>query len=126
IDAAVESLCIEAQRIRNRHRDPLPILHGKQAAHLVARRDRSVFTKAEGVKLIDPGIVTRFGAAQILGAFDWRARHGVERPAFRTMLADCGRAGEWAFALASIEAGEVAAGERRPYDAVAGDVQTAR
>ena len=82
--------------------------------------------EAERVELVDPGVVARLGAARIGDAFQLRQRLGIERPAFGAVLAGRRRPVQRPLALAAIEAGQVAARERRPDDAVAIDVHAAR
>src|SRR6202021_2430319 len=58
--------------------------------------------------------------------FEVGARGGIEFPAFGTVLAGGGGAVEGTFALAAVEAGEGAAAEGDPEDAVTVDVHTTR
>src|SRR5499425_26836 len=97
VDAAVESLGVEAERIRHPQRDHLAVLERDQAVHEVGRRHRHVLAEPERVVLVDPAVVARLGAV-LADAFEARPRILVERPALRTLIA--GRLGsvERAFA----------------------------
>src|SRR5436190_789318 len=64
VDASIEALCIKTQRVRNTKDDHLSVLHCDQAVVLIARRHRDVFTEPERIVLVDPGVVTRFGAVR--------------------------------------------------------------
>src|SRR5947208_16136996 len=87
VDAAVEALRIEAERIRNADRHHLAVLVQRhQAVHQVGGRHRNVVAKAEGVVLVDPRIVARLGAV-LANAFEARPRVLVELPAFWAVVA---------------------------------------
>src|SRR5436189_36584 len=68
----------------------------------------------------------RVAAAVVGDAAELRSRQRIERPALGAVLAGCGRAVEWALALAAVEGAEMSARERGPYDALAVDVAAAR
>src|SRR5262249_54904861 len=89
-------------------------------------RHRHVLAEAEGVELVDPGVIARLGRAALAHVLELRAGERIERPAFRAMLAGGGRAVEGGLAFAAIEARHVAARQRHPGDTVAIDVHTAR
>src|SRR5207237_9847390 len=92
VNTAVEAFCVEAERIGNGDIHPLANLQGQQAAVLISSGDRRVSAQSECIELADPRVVAGFRTSQIFRTFDWRARHGVQRPAFGTMLAGCCRA----------------------------------
>src|SRR5207247_605348 len=117
VDAAVESLCVKTQRVRNAKDDHLSILHCDQAIVLIARGHGDVFTQPECVVLVDPRVVTRFGAVRT-DAFKSRSGILIERPTLRTMISCRLRPIQRTFALASIEASQMAARERNPHDSV--------
>src|SRR6266446_4018089 len=126
INAAIDPLGEEAQRIGHPHVDPLAIDERHQGLVGVAGRQRHVVAKAERVLLVDPGVVAGFSAAAFCDIAELRAWERRQRPAFRTHLAFSGlRAVEWAFALAAVEGAEVTARQRHIGDAVAVDIITA-
>src|SRR5579871_6611654 len=127
IDAAVDPLGEEAERIGDPHVDPLAVNERHQRLVGVAGGQRNIVAKAERVLLIDPGVVARLGAAGFGDVLELRTRIRRQRPAFRTQLARSGvRPVEWALALAAVERAEVTARQRHISDAVAVDVETAR
>src|SRR5665213_1760414 len=62
VDAAVEALGVEAQRIGHPQHHHLAVLEREQTVIEIAGRDRHVIAEAEGVVLVDPGIIARLGA----------------------------------------------------------------
>ena len=105
----------------------LPFCRTSSAVGEVAGRDRNVLAGAERVVLVHPVVVVGVGGAPIRRvALEVRARHRVERPALRAVLAGGVRAVQRSLALAPIEAGVVAAGQHGPEDAVGVDVHAAR
>src|SRR5258705_7708023 len=127
VDAAVDPLGEEAERIGDDHVDPLAVNESHQRLVGVAGRQRNVVAEAGGVLLIDPGVVARFRAAAFGDVLELRAWERRQRPAFRTQLAISGlRAVEWAFALAAVEGAEMTARQRHIGYAVAVDVVAAR
>src|SRR5580704_13446945 len=125
VDAAVEALGVEAGRVGHFHGDHLAVGKGDQAVVEIAGRDRHVVAEAERVVLVDPGVIARLRRV-IADAGKARPRIFVERPAFRALIAGCGRAVERPFAFAPVEAAEMAAGERHPDNAFGVDVAAAR
>src|SRR5262249_34824560 len=125
VDAAVEALGVEAGGVRHLQGDHLAVLEGDEAVIEVRRRHRHICAEAEGVVLVDPGVVARLRAV-LAEAAEAGARILVERPALWAVIAGCGRPVERAFALAAVEAADVAARERHPDDALAVDVRAAR
>src|SRR5262249_4745537 len=117
VNAAINPLGEEAERIRDAHVDPLAVHQRHQRLVGVAGRERHVVAKAERVLLVDPGVIARLGAAAFGDVAELRARERRQRPTFRTHLAFSGlRAVEWAFALAAVEGAEVTARQRHIGD----------
>src|SRR5712671_6807528 len=116
VDAAVESLGVEAHRIRHAQRHHLAVLERDQAIVEVSGGHRNIVAKPERVVLIDPAVVARLGAV-IADAFEARARIFVEVPTLRTMIAGRIRPVERPFAQAPVEAADMAAAERHPHHA---------
>src|SRR5262249_49171784 len=105
VDAAVESLGVEAERIRHADRHHLAILvEGDEAVHQVGGRHRNVLTEPESVVLVDPRVVARLGAV-LADAPEARTGILVKRPALTAVVA--GR-------LGSIEPC-TSGGRKRPY-----------
>src|SRR5258707_14294710 len=114
VDAAIDPLGEEAERIGDAHVDPLAIDERHQRFVGITGRQRNVVAKAERVLLVDPGVIARLGAAVFSDVAELRAGERRQRPAFRTHLAFSGlRAVEWAFALAAVEGAGAAALQRR-------------
>src|SRR6266536_119887 len=126
VDAAVHPLGVEAERIRDAKVDELPVHEREQRLVPVPGGERNIWAEPERVELIHPRVVARLRAARLLHVGELRARERVERPALGTVLARRVRPVQRALALATIEAPHVAAGQRRPHDAVAIDVHAAR
>src|SRR6478735_5259077 len=103
----------------------LAALDRHQPIHEVGGRHRDVFTEAERVVLVNPAVVARLGTV-FADAFEARPRILVERPALRAMIAGRLRSIERTFALAAVEAADVAACERHPHHALAVDIASAR
>src|SRR5262245_38499269 len=126
VDAAVERLGVEAHRIRHDDVDHLAVLERDQRLVLVAGRERGVLAETQRVMLVDPGVVARFRRAGARIANQLRARERIERPALGAMLAVAhGRPVE-DLALAAVERGHVAAGERDPHHVLSVDIHAAR
>src|SRR5262249_826801 len=125
VDAGVETLGIEAEWVRHAQRHHLAIDERREAVVFICGRDRHVIAETNRVVLIDPGVIARFGAV-IADALKTRSRIFVEGPALRAVIAGCSRAIERPFALRSIEAAEMAAGERHPDHALGVDIAAAR
>src|SRR6185295_7838138 len=85
VDAPIEALGVKAQRIGDAQHNHPAVLERDQAIIEVARRDWHVFAQAQGVVLIDPGVVARLGAV-LTDTLESRAWILVERPALWTML----------------------------------------
>src|SRR5262245_59752736 len=103
VDAPVEPLGIEAERIRHAQRDHLTVLQCDQATHQVGGRHRDVLAEPERVVLVDPGVIARLGAV-ITEAVKAGPRILVEGPALRTVIAGGVRPVERSLALAPVEA----------------------
>src|SRR5262245_31294630 len=115
VDAAVEALRVEAERIGHAQQDHLAVLERDETVVQIRRRHRHVRAEAEGVVLIDPGIVARLGAV-LTDSLKAGAGVLIEGPALRAMIASGRGPVERALALAPVEASNVAAAERRPHD----------
>src|SRR4029453_11384192 len=126
VDAAIHPLGVETEWVGHAHDDPLAVLQGEQGLGSVPGVDRDVGAEPERVELIDPRVIAAFDAAGLVQAFELRQRLGIERPAFWAVLARGARPVERTLALAPIEAGEMAARQRGPVDAVSIDVAAAR
>src|SRR5215831_10930822 len=127
VDAAVDPLGEEAERIGDNHVDPLAVHQRHQRLVGVTSRQRDVVAEAGGVLLVDPGVVARLGAAVFGNVFELRSRERRQRPAFRTQLAFGGlRSVEWALTLATVEGAKMSARQRHIGDAIAVDVEAAR
>src|SRR5262249_35431231 len=121
VDAPVESLGVEAERIRDAQRNHLTILQGDEGAHEVGRRHRDVLAEAERVVLVDPGVIARLRTV-VAEAVESRPGILVEGPALRTMIARRVRSVERTLALAAVEAHQMAARGRPPHDSILVDV----
>src|SRR5687768_5691142 len=108
VNAAVEPLGIESQRIGDTEDDPLSVLEDEEPLGLVACVDRDVLAKAEGVELVYPGVVAAFATPRAGDVPELRKGLGVEGPPLRTVLARGAGPVERALALASVEARNVA------------------
>src|SRR3989475_1400860 len=127
VDAPVDVLGEEAERVRNAEVDDLAVDHRHQRLAAVGLRDRHVGAQPERVVAIDPDVIGVVGAAGGVQALELRPGHAVERPALGAELA-ARRLGavERALALAPVEARDVPARERRPHHAVGAHVDAAR
>src|SRR6185369_11373112 len=124
VDAAVEALGVEAERVWHADRDHLAVLvEGDEAVHQVGGRHRDVVAKPEGVVLVDPRVVARLGAV-LADAFEARAGILVERPALGAMVAGRFRTIERDLAQPPIKHTHVTAGERGPDADLLVDVGT--
>src|SRR5262249_58308202 len=102
IDASVEALGVEAERVRDAQHDHLAVLEGDQAVVEVAGRHRHVLAEPERVVLVDPRVVARLGA---ILADPLEAGPGIliEAPTFGTVVARGLRPVERPLALSPIE-----------------------
>src|SRR5690606_1588811 len=117
VDAAVEALRVEAERIGHAQRHELAVDERVHAVEEIPGRDRHVFAEPERVVLIDPGVVARLDT--LLGqALEAGAGESVEAPALGAMVAGRFRPVQRTFALAPVERSQVSAAERDPDDAV--------
>lgn len=82
---------------------PLAALQRGEAVVQIGGRDWNVLAQAQGVVVIDPGVVTRFGAG-VLEAFEAWPRILVVGEAFGAMIASGISAVQRVLALAAIEA----------------------
>src|SRR5438552_15077397 len=118
VDPAIHPFGVESQWIRDAQHDPFPFLENQQPFGPVAGVDRHVRAEAEHAELIDPGVVAGLCAAPVGDTLDLWEWLGIEAPALGTVLAGRGRSVERSLAFPAVEAREMAAGERRPVDAV--------
>src|SRR5688572_17062044 len=126
VDPAIQPFREKPKRIRHAKDDPFAILQDQQSFRQVSRIYWHVRTQTERVELIDPRLVARLHASLIRYALELREGLSVERPPFGTVLPRRRRTVELSGALAPVEAGEMPTRERRPDDAVAVDVHSAR
>src|SRR5262245_35983079 len=124
VDASVEALGVEAERVRDAQHDHLAVLERDQAVVEVAGRHRHVLAEPERVVLVDPRVVARLGAVL---AETLEAGPGIliEAPALWTVITGGLRTVERSLALAPVEAADVARAHRRPHDALLVDVGAA-
>src|SRR5262245_24484818 len=116
VDACIESLGIEAERVGDPQQYHLAVDQGGEAVILIGGRDRHVAAEADRVMLIDPGVVARLGAV-VANALESRSRIFVEAPSLRAVIAGRGRSVQRSFAFCAIEAADMATGERNPEHA---------
>src|SRR5262249_35501059 len=124
VDATVEPLGVEPQRVGDAQHDHLAVLQRDQSIVEVARRHRHVLAEAERVVLVYPAVVARLRAV-LTEALEARARVLIDGPALGAVIARRLRPVGRAFALAAVEAAEVAAAERSPHHALLVDVGAA-
>src|SRR5262245_27441127 len=105
IDAPVQTLGEEAQRVRDAQHDHLPILERGEAVIEVGGRDRNVLAKSHRVVVVHPGVVARLGAP-VLEPLEGRSWVLVGGKAFGTVVAGRARPVERTLALAPVEADE--------------------
>src|ERR1043165_6354350 len=125
VDARIQPLGEEAERVRNAQHHHLPILEGDEAIVEVGGRDRDILAQPDRVVLVHPGVVARLRGA-VLEAFERRTRILVLREAFWAMVARRGRTIERPFALAAIEPPRGAVRPRPPIAAVLVDAAAAK
>src|SRR6476660_4704792 len=89
VDPTVHSFGVKSHRIRDAKHNKLPAVgqQRKKCVISVAGGDRHILPEAESVELIDPIVVTGFGASWIAQALQLRPWELIERPAFRALLA---------------------------------------
>src|SRR4030095_7543512 len=80
VDASVEPLGVEAERVRDAQHDHLAILERDQAVVEVAGRQRPVLAEAERVVLVDPRVVARLRAV-LANPLEARPRILIKGPA---------------------------------------------
>src|SRR5262249_1375846 len=85
VDAGVETLGIEAERIWHPQHHHFAVDQSGEAVVLVGGRDRNVIAEADRVMLIDPGVVARLGAV-VADALKTRAWILEEGPALGAMI----------------------------------------
>ena len=105
VDAAIESLTVEAQGVRHAERNELTVNKRVHAVEQVAGRDRHVVAEAGCVVLVDPGVVTRLDA-EFREVVEPGAGQSVQRPSLRTVIAGGLRTVQRSFTLAAVELAE--------------------
>src|SRR5690348_3054713 len=127
VDASVDVLGEETERVGNAELDELAVDHREQRFAAVGFGDRHVPPQAQRVVAVYPHVVRVIGAAPRIDPLELRPGHAIERPALGAMLAGrrC-RTIQGAAAFAPVEARDVAAREHRPDDAVRGEIEPAR
>src|SRR5262249_30366441 len=103
IDATVDTLTVEAHRVRYSQREELTVDECEQSFGFIAGRQRNVFPDAKHVEPIDKVVVRRIGAGRVGGSLEVRAGECVEGPPFRAMLTGSAGSLQWGFALSPIE-----------------------
>src|SRR4029450_13531673 len=126
VDAPVHPLGVEAHGVGDAKDNELSVHEGEKPLIGVPGTDRDVPTQAEGIELIDPGVVGRLGAARIRPVRELWPGERIKRPALGTVLPCRHGPVEGPLALAPVKAREMPAGKRRPHDAVPVDVHAAR
>src|SRR5262249_25952754 len=86
IDAPVQALGKEAQRVGYAQHDHLPVLERSEAVIKVGRRDRNVLAKPHRVMLVYPGVVARLGTP-VLEPLKGRSWVLIGGKAFGTVVA---------------------------------------
>src|SRR5258707_4484199 len=114
IDAAIDVYREEAHRIGHGDADELAVDQREDPAVEIAHGDGHVFAKAEGVELVDPGVIARLGTAGVLDVAHLWTRKRIEFPAFGTMDAGGGSGSVQDLAFAAVRPARVPPGERRP------------
>src|SRR5262249_16717337 len=125
VDAPVQPLDVEAERVRDAQQDHLAVLERHDAVLKVRGRHRHVLAEAERIVLVDPAVIAGLCAIRA-DAFEAGAGILIEGPAFGAVIAGCFRSIERALALAAIEAADVTARQRYPDYALAVDIAAAR
>src|SRR5262249_52276184 len=125
VDARIESLGIEAERVGDPQQYHLAVDQGCEAVILIGSRDRHVTAEADRIVLIDPGVVARL-AAIVANALESRSRILVAATSPRALIAGRRRSVQGALAFCAIEAADMAASERDPNHALGVDIAAAR
>src|ERR1700756_1766494 len=87
VDPAVDILGEEAERIRHTEGHELAIDQSQQRFATIGGSDRHVGAEAEDIVAVDPEIIGVVGTALGIHSLKLRARHPIDLPAFRTLLA---------------------------------------
>src|SRR5262249_6983241 len=124
VDAPIEALGVEAHGVGNTQHDHFAVLQGDETVVEIGGRNRNVFAEANGVVLVDPGVIARFDAS-IFKAFEAPAGILVELPPCRAVIAGRLRTVERPFAEAAVETGKMSARFRAPGNAIRVDVTAA-
>src|SRR5580704_17603141 len=126
VDPPVHALDVEAERIGHAQGHELAVDQRQEPFGAVAGGDRHIGAETQRVELIDPGVIARLGAAGARVILQFRSGERVERPALGALPADRLRPVQRALTFLAVEAGEMAARQRHPHDALLVDVHTAR
>src|SRR5258707_8282441 len=102
VNAPVEALSEEAERVRDAQHHHLPVLESDETVIEVGSRDRDILAKADRVVMIDPRIVARLGAGGF-EALQTGARIFVVSKAFRAVIAGRVRPIQRILAFAAVE-----------------------
>src|SRR5262249_36161749 len=113
VDAPVEALGKETERIGNAQHDHLPVLEADGAFGEVGGGDRNVLAEADRGVMIDPGVVARL-RARVLEPFEARPRILEERESLRAMVAGRVRPVQRVLAFLAMEADQAAVRARAP------------
>src|SRR6185437_3725406 len=125
VDPAIHPFREEPKGVGHAENDELSIYQRQQCVFSISRRNRHIGAKPKCIELVHPIVITRLSATGISYTLKLRRRKRIERPAFRTMRANCSRPVDH-FALAPVETGEMPARENRPDHSVPADVEAAR
>src|SRR5258706_2796202 len=101
IDAAIDVFREEAHRIGHGDADELAVDQREDPAVEIAHGDGHVFAKAEGVELVDPGVIARLGTAGVLDVAHLWTRNRIEFPALGTIRAGGGTRSDQELALSA-------------------------
>src|SRR2546426_713097 len=124
VDAPVEAFSVKSQRVGHGQKNHLAVFQSDQAVVQIGGGHRHIVAEAERVVLIDPRVVARLRTV-IADSLEARAGIFIEGPALGAMIAGGFRAVERALAFSPVEAGKMAACERRPNNALFVDVSAA-
>src|SRR6266480_3862266 len=117
VDAPVQTLSVEAHRVRHPHQDHLSVLETDKPILEVGGRDRNVLAEPDRVVVVDPGVVARLGAS-VLKTFEARPRILVVCESLGAVIAGRIRPIERTLALAPVEADQSAIRARPPQHPV--------
>src|SRR5262245_42032511 len=87
IDASIHALGVKSQRIRHPEIDEFSIDECEKRLIGVPCRDRHIRAEPQGVVLVNPGVVARFGRARRTHIGDLWPRKWIKRPSLGAMRA---------------------------------------